>query len=490
MARSSKFDWKEVTDLAGRPLKKELNPFGVHPLNDCWDAVAESVITILNHKDVQWTSIDAVRIGYQNGQAFPILWIAVRPKSLSGEDGLQIARKCKGVLEVNSILDVQCEIREAERLSTTRPVLLKSDQPRCPTADLQVSLTTSLGTSISPVNYPYVEGTFGFYISSNNRLFGVTARHVVLPCNEVCNDEYRVDSASQAVQPLMLPGDAALGRMKCVAERERGNYTESMELLEKRGRSARQTGNIKGTLENFRKEIIKLDKLIKDLDEWEPRGSREVGHAVFSPPISADEDTSYTIDWCVSEISSSKIDPTNFVGNVIDLGSKVDGKKLQSMLNAHPESRPRFSYPTNGQLSVRGIIPIDEMKHPQMLDVNGKRCLLVLKRGSATGLKLGRANQIIPITRDYVKDGTMVTANEWAIFGYNEKMGPFSAPGDSSALIVDAIGRMGGLLNAGSGLTVTTDLTYATPMEFLLPHMEKTWKEKFDINPGPLEGRK
>ena len=100
MARSSTFDWKEVTDLAGRPLKKELNPFGFHPLNDCWDAVAESVITILNHKDVQWTSIDAVRIGYQNGQAFPILWIAVRPKSLSGEDGLQIARKCKGVLEV------------------------------------------------------------------------------------------------------------------------------------------------------------------------------------------------------------------------------------------------------------------------------------------------------------------------------------------------------------------------------------------------------
>ena len=118
-----------------------------------------------------------------------------------------------------------------------------------------------------------------------------TARHVVLPCNEVCNEEYRVDSASQAVQPLMLPGDAALGRMKCDAERERGNYTESMELLEKRGRSsARQTGNIKGTLENFRKEIIKLDKLIKDLNEWEPRGSREVGHAVFSPPISTDED--------------------------------------------------------------------------------------------------------------------------------------------------------------------------------------------------------
>ena len=79
VARSSTFDWKEVTGLAGRPLKKELNPFGVHALNDCWDVVAERVITILNHKDAQWTSIDAVRIGYQNQQAFPILWIAVRP---------------------------------------------------------------------------------------------------------------------------------------------------------------------------------------------------------------------------------------------------------------------------------------------------------------------------------------------------------------------------------------------------------------------------
>ena len=60
--------------------------------------------------------------------------------------------------------------------------------------------------------------------------------------------------------------------------------------------------------------------------EWEPRGSHEVGHAVFSPPISADE----AIDWRVYEIDSSKIGPTNFVGNVIDLGSKVNGNKLQS----------------------------------------------------------------------------------------------------------------------------------------------------------------
>ena len=123
-----------------------------------------------------------------------------------------------------------------------------------------------------------------------------------------------------------------------------------------------------------------------------------------------------------------------------------------------------------------------------MLDVNGKRCLLMLKHGSATGLTLGRANEIISITRYYFKDGTMVTANEWVIFGYSEEMGPFPAPGDSGALIVDAMSGMGGVLNTGSGLTVTTDLTYATPQEFLLPHMEKTWKAKFDINPGPQGG--
>lgn len=72
VACSSTFNWKEVTGLAGRPLKKDLIPFGAHALNDFWDAVAERIITILDHKDVKWTSIDVVRIGYQNQHAFPI----------------------------------------------------------------------------------------------------------------------------------------------------------------------------------------------------------------------------------------------------------------------------------------------------------------------------------------------------------------------------------------------------------------------------------
>ena len=63
------------------------------------------------------------------------------------------------------------------------------------------------------MNYTSVEGTFGFYVSSNNKLFGVTAPHVVFPFKEVRNEDYRAGSTSQAVQPLMLPGDTALGRM-------------------------------------------------------------------------------------------------------------------------------------------------------------------------------------------------------------------------------------------------------------------------------------
>ena len=43
------------------------------------------------------------------------------------------------------------------------------------TADIQVSLTATLGTSISMKNHPYAEGTMGFYVSNEDKLFSVTA---------------------------------------------------------------------------------------------------------------------------------------------------------------------------------------------------------------------------------------------------------------------------------------------------------------------------
>jgi len=62
-----------------------------------------------------------------------------------------------------------------------------------------------------------------------------------------------------------------------------------------------------------------------------------------------------------------------------------------------------------------------------------------------------------------------------AIVPLNKESGPFSKKGDSGFVVVDGLGRIAGILTGGSGLTDSSDLTYVTPIEFI---MEATHKFK------------
>ena len=63
---------------------------------------------------MEWTSIDIVRIGPAKEYYRPvILWVGVTPGSLSHDDGLVVASKCKALLEEHDITDVDVEIRES-----------------------------------------------------------------------------------------------------------------------------------------------------------------------------------------------------------------------------------------------------------------------------------------------------------------------------------------------------------------------------------------
>lgn len=238
-------------------------------------------------------------------------------------------------------------------------------------------------------------------------------------------------------------------------------------------------------LERAEKEITQFEHLAKTIEQWKTQDGRIVGKAVLSPPIGvSNSPNDYMIDWCLYEVDESKIDPTHSPRNVIDLGTEIRPEKMTRILNPNVQNRHKFTYPVDRQLNIRGIIPLNEIKRPNMLDKDGNRCLLVLKRGMMTGLTIGIANEIRSYTRSYFDDGTQITAKEWAILGYSKETGAFSKKGDSGALIFDATARMGGLLTGGSGLTATSDITYATPMEFLLENIQQTWKRKVDVNVG------
>lgn len=67
-------------------------------------------------------------------------------------------------------------------------------------------------------------------------------------------------------------------------------------------------------------------------------------------------------------------------------------------------------------LPLKGVISDDLMHAPDMWDSDNEPCLLVAKRGNATGTTLGRANGIFSIVRDYFSDMSISqTSMEWGI---------------------------------------------------------------------------
>lgn len=190
---------------------------------------------------------------------------------------------------------------------------------------------------------------------------------------------------------------------------------------------------------------------------------------IFSPPITIGADTEqYTRDVAVIEIDSSKIDSSKFASNTIDLGSKYPPNVLRRMMYPNPKTRHNFNMPRDRLLKLRGTIKDDEMRRPTTYDENDNPCIMVLKRGRTTGLTVGRANNIFSYTRIYFDRTYTGVSKEWAVMPFNKNSGPFSDKGDSGSVVVDAMGRIGGLLTGGSGITDRTDVTYVTPITFVL----------------------
>jgi len=207
------------------------------------------------------------------------------------------------------------------------------------------------------------------------------------------------------------------------------------------------------------------------ISKWENPAGRILGHVVLGPPLEFSVGSlGFTQDIAVIEVDSSKTDGSNFRGNVVDLGTKIDSADFTIRMYPDVLNRTHFKYPTDRLLKLHDTISVDEMRHPQTVDQDGEKCIMVLKKGSKTSLTIGRANNIFSYTRYHFENGPGIISKEWAILPGDSKSGPFSAPGDSGSVIADGSGRIGGMLTSGGG-TETSDITYATPIGFILERL-------------------
>ncbi|KAN0093383.1 hypothetical protein V8E55_004167 [Tylopilus felleus] len=109
------------------------------------------------------------------------------------------------------------------------------------------------------------------------------------------------------------------------------------------------------------------------------------------------------------------------------------------------------------------IVPEDELRNPQHLDVHNQKCLLVVKNGTTTATTFGRVNGLESFIRHYPPYGINETSTEIAVLRYSKDHARFSEPGDSGSIVLDRTGRIVGVLTGGGGPTDSTDISYLTP---------------------------
>jgi len=489
--------WEAPTGPEAYQVHKELRAAGNHVLREVWeDNLALKVHALLDSMRVEWTSTDVVRIGNTGESSAPIiLWIGVMPASLSGDDGVIVVSKCLDLLREKNITDVEVEIRES--------VVIHSDGPRFLTPDFDLSpicepLTLTLGIPICAQARPLTGGTGGFFIAEGGRperLLLVTARHVVFKPDRNENKHFECTDDSQPYN-VALFDEVAFEEYLQPIETEIQDQAIIASIMGKRlavlqGRDDLEANakrqKAQAELDNARKAQKALQTFHQDvLTHWNTLESRLVDHVILSPPISVGYGSQgYTEDWAVIEMNTSKIDTKNYQGNCIDLGNRFSPPDFTRMVYPHSQNDDTFGYPYDRLLKLKDTIPDEEMRNPTTLDQNGNPCLVVIKRGKATGLTIGCANNIISYSR-YYYDKKSEISKEWSILPYDTKSGEFSARGDSGSVIVDGLGRIGGLLTGGSGddaLPTSFDIAYATPISFLLKRMQDNGLHNLNINP-------
>lgn len=239
VASSNAEAWAPPTGPEAYTPIKMLRPVGEHKIVELWEAgLADQVITRLTAMKVDWSSLDVVRIGIMDKSEAPIImWIGVVPESLSGENGRTVALDTRKVFYDSGIKDIEVEIRESRVFKSVGPKLLTPVYSSNPLAMVAAPLTVTLGLPICADERSDAEGTGGFYIARSgvaDKVFLVTARHVISPPSLENNGTIEYKNTSQPRHEVTILGDAAYKNFVASIKGEIGRKVMTAEHQEAR----------------------------------------------------------------------------------------------------------------------------------------------------------------------------------------------------------------------------------------------------------------
>ena len=211
-----------------------LCPLGHHPIADVWETgLSHKIVQCLVAHGVAWSSIDVVRIGYEDEDESSrpaIVWIGVQPPLIPILEGTVIAQSCHQVLMDHQILDVHVELRLSTVSKSKGPKFVKRHRTEGILGQLQRPFTATLGFPIANKNTPSTEGTGGLFIKEGGpmgRLLLLTARHVALPEHAFENTLYDHEPGASRQKIVIFGEQAFKDACKRISERIEGYPIEA-----------------------------------------------------------------------------------------------------------------------------------------------------------------------------------------------------------------------------------------------------------------------
>nr|ODN94613.1 hypothetical protein L204_04748 [Cryptococcus depauperatus CBS 7855] len=431
-----------------------------HPMQAVWSELGERVCALHDGHKVRWTSIDVVAFAEAGKRTFslPLIWIGIEPGSLAYE-------LVNTAAEAVHFLLTEAGFRESViTCSVDGPKMLSVGPFNHSVREYGKHFTPALGLSIAPLKTPHFEGTGALYLresKDSKRVFLLTCAHVARPPPVNQNKGLASKTKSHPREKVIVHGRLGYRSVCTSMIRAIGNLDNSIRVWQAVLRPL-------GEPEEGEDESTKRRR---DMHLARVEGARwEIGRLTsFAPRSSNDGPNRNTVLLARSYTSSPSKSASHLNGSQrTGLSSSSTTKsstgtrsRETNTMFPQPEDRAKYGYPIDGLQALGGIQP-EEINNPQQLDVNGEPCLLVVKNDRTTGTSIGRATGMESFIRIYKEYGIEETSKEIAVLPYNNKTGPFSAPGDSGSIVLDRNGRILGVITAGAGVTDSTDVTYVT----------------------------
>ncbi|EWG40802.1 hypothetical protein FVEG_15178 [Fusarium verticillioides 7600] len=468
--------WSPVHD--GWTVLKTLDPIGEHAIVSLWDqASSELRSAIINAlKDINWTAIDILRLGYcrrpgtiaEPDEMFPKLLISVQPNSVDRLLGSKVTLDCRKILQGYGINDMEVEIMEAYVSMFNSPKL--TSQPITDDVQMDAQLSEFVGACIANKATPFREGTKGFYvrIKDTDKLLFVTCRHVLFN-DSFPNVDY--DHNGNAPNMVIQPGQETYEYFV----RQLSDYTAMLQNLGDKATPAQ------------REELDRAKEMKEKFGKLHDRKSRIIGHVLYSPKyslVTSKTGADRLRDWALVELHQDKHETVfSEMRNMVVAGPRADRelwRVLYDELGDEDRRRVEKQLPfhhTNTYDLTRTVQEF-EIRFPNEASrsLENQRAMVVAKFGRSTSLTFGVANEVKSVCRMPVL-GKEFISEEWCILGHKkrgQRRQPFSEDGDSGSCILDMYGRVGGMLTGGKPAQKDdSDISYATPIDWLLKDIKQ-----------------